>query len=190
MAYPALAEPDVTPVFDEIMKQKLLESNMFAFYLSSKQDENAGLKSDLTLGYYDTAKFTGDIHWSPIKFKYMFGVPLDDIKIGGKPMNICEGADHECLITFDSGTSLASIPSFAAKKLKKKGMPTATNFVECEHKNDFGDLTFVINGKDFTMTPDEWMFDQKEVELAQGGKTRFEMGALGPQMMVQLEGPA
>ena len=118
MAYPALAEPNVTPVFDEMMKQKLLESNMFAFYLSSKQDENAGLKSDLTLGYYDKAKFTGDIHWSPVKFQYMFGVPLDDIKVGGKPMNICSGAQQECLITFDSGTSLASVPSFAAKKLK------------------------------------------------------------------------
>jgi hypothetical protein len=118
MAYPALAEPNVTPVFDEMMKQKLLESNMFAFYLSSKQDENAGLKSDLTLGYYDKAKFTGDIHWSPIKFQYMFGVPLDDIKVGGKPMNICSGAQQECLITFDSGTSLASVPTFAAKKLK------------------------------------------------------------------------
>ena len=40
---------------------------MFAFYLSSKQDENMGLKSDLTLGYYDKTKFTGDIHWSPVK---------------------------------------------------------------------------------------------------------------------------
>jgi hypothetical protein len=92
MAYPALAEPNVRPVFDEMMAQGLLQSNMFSFYLSSKQDENAGLKSDLTLGYYDKSKFTGDIHWSPVNFKYMFGVPLDDIKVGGKPLGICEGA--------------------------------------------------------------------------------------------------
>lgn len=161
MAYPALAEPNVRPVFDEMMAQGLLQSNMFAFYLSSKQDENQGLKSDLTLGYYDKTKFTGDIHWSPVKFQYMFGVPLDDIKVGGKNLNICEGAQHECLITFDSGTSLASVPTFAAKKMKQKGVPTAQNFVECENKNQFGDLTFVINGKDYTLTPDEWMFDQK-----------------------------
>lgn len=108
---------------------------MFAFYLSSKQDENLGLKSDITLGYYDTTKYTGDIHWSPIKFKYMFGVQLDDIKVGGKALNICEGAPHDCLITFDSGTSLGSVPTFAAKKMKELKVPTATNFVECDNKN-------------------------------------------------------
>jgi len=28
----------------------------------------------LSFGYYDKAKYTGDIHWNDIKFKYMFGV--------------------------------------------------------------------------------------------------------------------
>jgi hypothetical protein len=46
----------------------------------------------------------------------MCGVQLDDIKVGGKALNICEGAPHDCLITFDSGTSLGSVPTFAAKK--------------------------------------------------------------------------
>jgi len=36
MAYPALAEKDVTPVFDEMIKQKLLKENIFAFYLTTK----------------------------------------------------------------------------------------------------------------------------------------------------------
>lgn len=70
-----------------------------------------GLKSDLTLGYYDRAKFKGNIHWNDIKFKYMFGVKLDDILVGGKSTHLCES--RECLITFDSGTSLMSMPSFA-----------------------------------------------------------------------------
>ena len=42
---------------------------MFAFYLTSMQDEkSANLKSDLTFGYYDKSKFKGDIHWNPILF--------------------------------------------------------------------------------------------------------------------------
>jgi hypothetical protein len=66
MAYPALAEKGVTPVFDEMMGQKLLKTNMFAFYLTTKQAEGMGMKSDLTFGYYDKEKYKGDIHWNPI----------------------------------------------------------------------------------------------------------------------------
>lgn len=89
MAYPALAEKGVTPVFDEMIDQKLLKSNVFAFYLTSKQDEASGKKSDLTFGYYDKSKFSGNIHWNDVLFQYMFGVKLDDIKMGGKPLNLC-----------------------------------------------------------------------------------------------------
>ena len=39
MAYPALAERGVKPVFDEMMAQNLLKHNVFAFYFTSKQAE-------------------------------------------------------------------------------------------------------------------------------------------------------
>lgn len=89
MAYPALAKAGVKPVFDEMMEQKLLKSNIFAFYFTTKQAEEAGLLSDMTFGYYDKDKFKGDITWHPVEFKYMFGVKLDDVKVDGKPMNMC-----------------------------------------------------------------------------------------------------
>ena len=43
----------------------------------------------MTFGYYDKAKYKGEMKWYPIQFKYMFGVEFKDIKINGKPMNIC-----------------------------------------------------------------------------------------------------
>jgi len=57
MAYPALAEKGITPVFDEMMEQKLLKNNVFAFYFSKKEDEAKGMFSELTMGYYDKSKF-------------------------------------------------------------------------------------------------------------------------------------
>lgn len=89
MAYPELAEPGVVPVFDEMMNQKLLKSNVFAFYFTTQQQEAAGIKSDMTFGYYDKTKYTGDIAWHPVNYKYMFGVKLDDVKVGGKSLNMC-----------------------------------------------------------------------------------------------------
>ena len=69
LAYPALAERGVTPVFDEMIQQHLLQSNVFSFYLTGLEDERKfGVKSDLTFGYYDKTKFDGDIHWNDIMF--------------------------------------------------------------------------------------------------------------------------
>jgi len=52
-----------------------------------------------------------------------------------------------------------SVPSFAHQFLIDNKIPTAHSYVECENKNQFGDFTLVINGKDYTLSPDEWMFE-------------------------------
>lgn len=64
LAYPALAEPGVTPVFDNMIGQHLLKNNMFAFYLGAVAEQG---ESDLTFGYYDKTKFEGDLVWNPVK---------------------------------------------------------------------------------------------------------------------------
>ena len=67
-------------------------------------------------------------------------------------------------------------------------MPTAHTFVECDNKAQFGDFTLVIGGKDYNLTPDEWMFDPQSLNLAQGAqKMEFKMGPLGPQILAQVE---
>ena len=151
MAYPALAEKNVKPVFDEMMDQKLLKNNIFSFYLTSKQAEGAGLQSDMTFGYYDKEKFKGEMHWNDVKYKYMYGVQLDDIKFNGKSTGVCENrpSDKPCLITFDSGTSLMSVPKFAAKNFAEHGIPTSSNVVKCNNEKDFGDMSLVIGGKEY-----------------------------------------
>lgn len=115
MAYPALAENGVTPVFDNMVSQKQVKEDIFAFYLASVSMEAKGIKSDLTLGYYDKSKFEGELHWNPIAFQYMYGVPFEDIEINGKTTNVCK--DKKCLITFDTGFTLMTMPGFATKIL-------------------------------------------------------------------------
>ena len=183
LAYPALAEPGVKPVFDEMMGQNLLQDNMFSFYLTSKQAENIGMESDLTFGYYDKSKFKGDISWHPIKYQYMFGVQLDDIKFNGQSSGVCKNG-KECLITFDSGTSLMSVPTFASGVLSSSHIPTANTPVPCRSPQQFGDMTLVINGKDYVVPNDEWTLPVQPMSMAQGGvKQQIKLGPLGPQLM-------
>lgn len=84
----------------------------------------------MTLGYYDKEKFTGEIAWNDVAFKYMYGVKLDDVKVNGKTTGVC-ATGKECLITFDSGTSLMSIPSFADEMFSKAGIPTFDSPHKC-----------------------------------------------------------
>ena len=57
MAYPSLAEKGVTPLFDRMKNEKLMQHNIFAFYLTTQSMEKRGIKADLTFGYYDRTKF-------------------------------------------------------------------------------------------------------------------------------------
>ena len=102
-----------------------MKSNMFAFYLSSGDD------SDLTLGYYDKSRFKGDLSWNDVQYKYMYGVKLDDLKVNDKSTEICK--EKDCLITFDSGTSLMSIPSFAGEALAQENIPTFDTTSKCKN---------------------------------------------------------
>ena len=161
---------------------------MFAFYLTSKQNEALGIKSDLTLGYYDRAKFVGNIHWNDVKFKYMFGVKLDDVLVNGKSTKLCQ--EKECLITFDSGTSLMSMPSFATDALNKQGIPTSSKAVSCKSEKQFGELTLVIGGKPYVLDNDEWMFPAQSDGFAQAESkliTFRKPGPLGPQIVAQVD---
>ena len=137
-----------------MIEEHKLKSNLFAFYLTSTHD--GGMESDITFGYYDTSKFSGKLVWHKILFKYMFGIKLDDIKIGDKALNLCgkgglmEG--HECLITVDSGSSEFSMPALIYDKLPSIGFPTQSSYINCKNFKELT-LTYVINGVDYVMDP-------------------------------------
>lgn len=156
MAYPQLAEPGVTPVFDNMMMQHLLKNNLFAFYLAA---ESSSMDSDLTFGYYDKTKFSGSMIWHPIEYKYMFGIQLDDILVNGESLGLCgpNGIREKCLITVDSGTSYMAMPGWAYETVGDK-LPTANGGIECDTGREWGSMTYVINGQSYSFSPKEWIY--------------------------------
>ena len=50
-------------------------------------------------------------------------------------------------------------------------------------------MSLVINGKDYVLSNEEWMFPSQELQMAQGGVSQqmnFNMGPLGPQLLAQV----
>ena len=51
---------------------------------------------------------------------------------------------------------MMAMPGWAFKQLKS--VPTMTNQVMCNSQDDFGELTWVINGHDYTFVSNEWIY--------------------------------
>ncbi|PIO01631.1 hypothetical protein AB205_0180800 [Aquarana catesbeiana] len=61
LGYPSISVDGVLPLFDNMMKQKLLENNVFSFYLN--RDPAAAVGGELLLGGTDPKYFKGDFHY-------------------------------------------------------------------------------------------------------------------------------
>lgn len=70
------------------------------------------------------------------------------------------------MITVDSGTSEMTMPSWAIKKVIGK-MPLKNNPMKCANQTEFGNLTFVINGFEYTLPNDDWVEKSLEVDNPQ-----------------------
>lgn len=60
LAYPSMAAYNFNPLFDNIMKQKKLDQNVFSFYLSSKEGSE---ESRISFGGYDPDLVSGQMHF-------------------------------------------------------------------------------------------------------------------------------
>lgn len=46
----------------------------------------------------------------------------------------------------------------------------------------------MINGKDYVLSNEEWMFPSQQIQMAQGAQhIKYSMGPVGPQLMVQVD---
>jgi hypothetical protein len=55
---------------------------------------------------------------------------------------------------------------------------------ECKSAAEVGSITWVINGKDYTLEADEWILEQG-IDFTQTNKPiEIGVGPLGPQMLV------
>ncbi len=154
LAYPSMANAGL-PIFDNMITQKLLTSNIFSFYMG----EHAGDNSELLFGRYDSDKFIGEIEWHPVIDKLFWSLRLDDIKYNGVPLNICRGRYGGCMMTPDSGTSLLTAPTWALSRLEEV-LPQEEG---CSNIHKFGTLTYVINGIDYDVPSHHFMAAYQDV---------------------------
>lgn len=114
-----MAAYNKNPLFDNLMKQKRVTNNLFAFYMSPK---NGRTDSEITVGGVDPSKYTGNINYHKVLKDYYWLMAAQNILVGGKDIGLCTGG---CYVIADTGTSLITGPTnFVYKLLDKLNVDT------------------------------------------------------------------
>lgn len=166
LAFPALSRGGVMPVFDQMIKKKVMHRNRFGFYLQEKR--NGALWIDKVPSDLHTGKMTRHKLEMPAAY---WSLKLMDVKVRGKGTGVCPNG---CKVAIDSGTSLLTGPTAGAKKVLNALQldPGCANF------DKLGDLTFVLeatdeNGKTFNK---EYPMVPREYVLESFGRTSCRAG--------------
>lgn len=133
-----------------------LNSNVFTFYMSDNPFSELD-SSELTFGYIDHERYIGELEYHPVlqnNLKYDFwAIGLDEILLNGVSLNI--GSKNPCTMTPDSGTTYMTMPSWAREIFVAATFPDDT---PCGNDlSVFGDITFVINTKHYTLPAHHWV---------------------------------
>jgi len=108
LAFEEIAADGVVPIFDQMIKQKLVEKSLFSVYLSSTPED---LTSAILFGEIDSKYYTGNIVYGIVLIPSYWLIVMGDIQVGGKNIDSCE-FDGDCLVVVDTGTSIIVGPTY------------------------------------------------------------------------------
>ncbi|OMH82968.1 Vacuolar protease A [Zancudomyces culisetae] len=157
LGYDTISVNKVVPPFYTMMNNKMLKRNLFSVYLTDTEKSGEGEVGELLFGAINEKKYTGDIHYAPIRRKGYWEVDLEYIRFGKEKIQL-----ENTGAAIDTGTSLIAIPSDLAELINKE-IGAEKNFagqyvVDCAKVPElppfamtFGGKEFVLEGKDYVM---------------------------------------
>lgn len=152
-----IAVDQLTPVFDTMVAQKVVEEPVFAFWMNRKIDPKKGQQvgGEITFGGVDSSRYTGDFHKVPLSKKGYWQFSMEGFETQGQ-----EFCQDGCEAIADTGTSLiAGPPEIVSSINTMLGAtpmgPVAT--LDCDKLEGLPEVSFTINGKKFTLTADDYV---------------------------------
>jgi len=143
LAYPAIAEDYVTPVFDNMIKQGLVAKPIFAFYLDSTAGDT---RSEIILGGVDRSLFKGPITYVPVASQTYWQISLEGVIVNGKEVSNC----NKCPAIVDTGTSLIVGPPESVTPLINAIGPVKP---DCSNMQSLPTIFFNLKGSLFPLPP-------------------------------------
>ncbi|XP_059120276.1 cathepsin D [Peromyscus eremicus] len=172
MAYPCISVNRVIPVFDNLMQQKLVDKNIFSFYLNRDPNKQPG--GELMLGGIDSKYYEGELSYLNVTRMAYWQVHMDQLDVANG-LTLCKGG---CEAIVDTGTSLLVGPVEEVKELQKAigAVPLIQGeyMIPCEKVSSLPSVTLKLGGKNYELSPEKYI-----LKVSQGGKTICLSGFMG-----------
>ncbi|XP_055341541.1 lysosomal aspartic protease-like [Paramacrobiotus metropolitanus] len=156
MAYPEYSVDQVEPVFNNMIDQKLVPQPVFSFYLN--RDQTGAVGGELILGGSDPNYYVPPFTYVPVDKKGYWQFHMDGVNVAGQASDYCKGG---CEAAADTGTSLIAGPTAEIQKLAAQvgAQPYISGeyTVDCTKINSLPNISFVIGGKPFDLTPKDYV---------------------------------
>mmetsp|Transcript_21169 Transcript_21169/g.46438 ORF Transcript_21169/g.46438 Transcript_21169/m.46438 type:complete len:424 (-) Transcript_21169:160-1431(-) len=180
LGFPRISVEHVVPPFNNMMDQGLVDQNLFAFWLN--RDLNSkGPGGEITFGGLDKAHYKGDITYVPLSAETYWQFSVDSVSVYGHSLSTSFQA------IADSGTSLLAGPSAEINKIQvligAKPLMHGEFTVDCSKLDSMPDVTFTIGGKEFSLSPREYVL-QLQGQCLSGFMGIDLPGELGPQWIL------
>ncbi|XP_044756703.1 lysosomal aspartic protease [Coccinella septempunctata] len=163
LGYNTIAVDKVTPVFDNLVAQGVVDEAVFSFFLN--RDPKAEIGGEIVFGGVDRSRYSGEITYLPVTRKAYWQINMDSVKAGSK--TVCPSG---CQAIVDTGTSLLTGPIEDIKVINRAIGATKVPFTEeymidCYRIDDLPKVEITLGGRVFTLEGKDYV-----IEMDEGGQ--------------------
>jgi len=126
LAFQSISVDYVTPVWYNLISQKLVSAPVFAFWLNRDPNAPAGKGGELSLGGVDPNHYTGAFTYVPVTSETYWQFNMDALAVGGT--TYCT----TCKAIADTGTSLLAGPTAIVSQIQAAIGATGVFTGECD----------------------------------------------------------
>jgi len=157
MAYKSISVDNVTPVWYNLLSQRLVTRAQFAFWLSKASSVNNG--GELSLGGPDSRHYRGAFNYVPLSSETYWEFNFGALRVGSTTYT------KNIKAIADTGTSLIAGPSIVMNKLNSDLGATVVPIVnegifDCTKIASLPNVTITLANHNYVLTPQQYVLNE------------------------------